>query len=218
MTKTTATPIMPCPLCGGPAELWPAQESPYGGRRKAWIGCQGKCFAVAQECETDEEAIKTWNDRAGEGRLRCELDASTRLSGAFFAYINQLKEALRDCADELEVEIKARYEGTLQYPVQQRRFQRDQSSIERAKAILEAAPTDHHVEFAKLPLNISSIKEGYRIIDFDGNFILDIHNEPLNEEVGFPQCFHADIASKLTKDGEPVLVCTKCGKTVGEAA
>lgn len=66
MTETTA----PCPFCGGPAELWRAQEN-----RPAWIACMGRCAVlVTRECSTDEEAIAVWNNRADLARPAPEAD------------------------------------------------------------------------------------------------------------------------------------------------
>lgn len=63
--------LKPCPLCGGPAELWKAQDAQR--KRPAFVACMGRCVVlISRECETDEEAISLWNTRAptpptGEG-------------------------------------------------------------------------------------------------------------------------------------------------------
>lgn len=54
--------LLPCPFCGGPAEIWNAHQNP---KRTAWIACMGRCCVlVSKEHETTEEAIQAWNTRA----------------------------------------------------------------------------------------------------------------------------------------------------------
>lgn len=54
-----APKLLPCPFCGGPAEMWHAS-----GNRPAWIACMGRCAVlVTKENETDEAAVATWNTR-----------------------------------------------------------------------------------------------------------------------------------------------------------
>ncbi|OOY15107.1 Lar family restriction alleviation protein [Thioclava sp. DLFJ4-1] len=56
----SAPELLPCPFCGGPAELWQAQDN-----RPAWIACMGRCVVlISKEHATNEDAIKTWNTRA----------------------------------------------------------------------------------------------------------------------------------------------------------
>lgn len=50
--------LLPCPFCGGPAELWKARAN-----RRAWIACVKRCLAVTREFSSDEEAIAHWNTR-----------------------------------------------------------------------------------------------------------------------------------------------------------
>lgn len=78
-------------------------------------------------------------------------------------------------------------------------------------AIISAPNADR---FARLPLNIGKISEGYRILDSDGNHVLDIHDEPTEEVAGLSKCLHASIASKLMSDGTPCNVCTTCGSII----
>lgn len=57
---TEAPDLLPCPFCGGPAEIWRAHED-----RPAWIACMGKCSVlVSNAYKTTEEAITAWNTRA----------------------------------------------------------------------------------------------------------------------------------------------------------
>lgn len=46
-------------------------------------------------------------------------------------------EALQECKHDLEAELTARYEGTLDYPVQKRRFSRDMEPVAKAQQALE---------------------------------------------------------------------------------
>ena len=68
--------LLPCPFCGGKAELWKA----YPGdavwpKRTAFVGCMGECATVVTRgFETDAEAIATWNRRAAHQ----ERDADAR--------------------------------------------------------------------------------------------------------------------------------------------
>ena len=49
---------------------------------------------------------------------------------------------LQDLASELESEIEARYAGILQYPSQRAKYVLDMSTVERARAMLDAAQED----------------------------------------------------------------------------
>lgn len=58
--------LLPCPFCGGRAEIWKAQ----GEGRAAWIACMGDCggpdrrgTVLTAEYATDAEAIAAWNRR-----------------------------------------------------------------------------------------------------------------------------------------------------------
>ncbi len=53
--------LLPCPFCGGKAEIWKAH--PENPKRNAWIACMGKCVVMTKEHETTEEAVKAWNTR-----------------------------------------------------------------------------------------------------------------------------------------------------------
>ena len=51
--------------------------------------------------------------------------------------IEQLRAALKDCADDLESYVTNEYAGTLHYPSQKRRFDRDMKPVREARALLE---------------------------------------------------------------------------------
>ena len=51
--------------------------------------------------------------------------------------IKRLEKALRECADDLEAELVARYDGTLNYPVMKRRYDSDIGAVQRARAALD---------------------------------------------------------------------------------
>jgi len=53
--------LLPCPFCGGPAEIWRARED-----RPSWIACMGQCVVLVTRCHsTDAAAIASWNTRKG---------------------------------------------------------------------------------------------------------------------------------------------------------
>jgi hypothetical protein len=47
-----------------------------------------------------------------------------------------VRVALKECADDLEAELKDRYRDTLDYPSQRARFDRDMASVVAARALL----------------------------------------------------------------------------------
>lgn len=55
------TGLLPCPFCGGKAEIWRAH--PENPKRNAWIACIGRCAVLTKEFGSTDEAIKTWNTR-----------------------------------------------------------------------------------------------------------------------------------------------------------
>lgn len=52
------------------------------------------------------------------------------------AEIARLREALKECADDLEFEIEHTYEGTLQYPSMRRKRERDMAPVDKARKLL----------------------------------------------------------------------------------
>lgn len=101
------TDLLPCPLCGGDAELWRAHPE---HKRTAWIACMAKCSVlVSKEYPTDEDAIAAWNTRPAEDALRArvaELEAEWRtLAKGFGAREDRWDRghasALRVCADAI---------------------------------------------------------------------------------------------------------------------
>ena len=65
----TTPELLPCPFCGGDADIWRAS-----GERTAWVACMGRCSVlVSKEYTTDAEAIAAWNTRAPD--LRARFDA-----------------------------------------------------------------------------------------------------------------------------------------------
>jgi hypothetical protein len=52
------------------------------------------------------------------------------------AEIERLREALRECADELEVVVEDRYKDTKDYPSEKRRYDRDIAPVLRARDLL----------------------------------------------------------------------------------
>ena len=60
--STDREKLLPCPFCGGKAEIWPAH--PENPKRNAWIACMGKCIVMTKEYKTTLESIEAWNTRA----------------------------------------------------------------------------------------------------------------------------------------------------------
>jgi hypothetical protein len=55
---------------------------------------------------------------------------------------DEARAALKDCADDLESELGVRYHGTLGYPSEIRRFERDIVPVIKARAVLAKGPSD----------------------------------------------------------------------------
>ena len=62
--------------------------------------------------------------------------------------IELLREALKECSDELAEWVTNHYAGSTMYPTQQRRYDRDMEPVLRARALLATAP-----EFPQTPLD-----------------------------------------------------------------
>jgi hypothetical protein len=52
------------------------------------------------------------------------------------AEIERLREALRECADELEVVVEERYRNTKDYPSEKRKYDRDIAPVLKARDLL----------------------------------------------------------------------------------
>jgi hypothetical protein len=52
------------------------------------------------------------------------------------AEIERLREALRECADELEVVVEDRYRNTKSYPSEKRKYDRDIAPVLKARDLL----------------------------------------------------------------------------------
>lgn len=52
------------------------------------------------------------------------------------AEIEGLRAALKNCADDLEASVNAEYSGTLDYPSQQLKHERDMEPVRRARELL----------------------------------------------------------------------------------
>lgn len=50
--------------------------------------------------------------------------------------IERLRAALKGCADDLEASVNAEYRGTLDYPSQRRKYDRDMGPVIRARHLL----------------------------------------------------------------------------------
>lgn len=70
---TSKIQLMPCPFCGGPAELEFDEDRHYNEERKEEHRWQVFCAAIGRacpvgpctHCTTKDEAISQWNTRAG---------------------------------------------------------------------------------------------------------------------------------------------------------
>lgn len=56
---------------------------------------------------------------------------------AAVARISALEEALRECSEDLAVEIANYYKDTLDYPSQKRKYDRDMEPVLKARALLK---------------------------------------------------------------------------------
>ncbi|MDR7229932.1 hypothetical protein J2X45_001013 [Caulobacter sp. BE264] len=52
--------------------------------------------------------------------------------------ITRLEQALTECADDLAAEIEERYRETKDHPAMKRRYDRDMTPVENARALLRA--------------------------------------------------------------------------------
>jgi hypothetical protein len=84
------------------------------------VGMDGKLDEAADEIE----------------RLRADKAAISQTASDYLHEIEQLRAALKECADDLESELNGHYQGTLDYPSQQRRFERDMAPITAARKLL----------------------------------------------------------------------------------
>ena len=53
------------------------------------------------------------------------------------AKVKLLSVALKECADDLEASVNAEYHGTLDYPSQRRKWERDLQPVAAARKLLE---------------------------------------------------------------------------------
>lgn len=97
---------------------------------------------------TDEEMIDTfgtsitwhgeWRHDADREictlRARCEAYKGQVEAGA--KEIERLREALKECADDLESLVKAEYAPMLDYPDKRRKYKRDLEPVIRARELL----------------------------------------------------------------------------------
>jgi hypothetical protein len=119
--------------------LWNSAPGPHKelwARVDAAVRADAEARAAAAEAEAarwkaarDEarEAAVQSSEIAGEACIR---------AAAAEARVKELEAGLRECADELEWEIRARY-GEPVPPAEQRRFERDMAIIVRARALLD---------------------------------------------------------------------------------
>jgi len=66
----------------------------------------------------------------------CGIELATSNTGPLDAFVEQLRSALRDCADDLEASVNAEYRGTLNYPSQKRKYDQDMEPVNRARNLL----------------------------------------------------------------------------------
>ena len=66
----------------------------------------------------------------------CGTELATSNTGPLDVFVEQLRSALRACADDLEASVNAEYRGTLDYPSQKRKYDRDMEPVNRARNLL----------------------------------------------------------------------------------
>ncbi len=98
--------------------------------------------AMADIAEQRFQEIKTLQERIG--RQRHEIGTSNARAESTEKALAEAREALKECADELESYIERAYEGCKQYPDMVRRYERDIEPVRRARAAL--SPTAAQVE------------------------------------------------------------------------
>ena len=91
-----------------------------------------------------EDLIEDFSDKLNEAAaeiecLRLTVEQLQSLDGRQQRKIERLRAALRACADDLEASVNAEYHGTLDYPSQKRKWERDLEPVKRARELLGSA-------------------------------------------------------------------------------
>ena len=74
--------------------------------------------------------------------LEALQEANDKVVLGYCSRITKLEAALKECADDLEEEIDARYDGTRHLTSQQRKWERDMETVNAARAALEGKTDD----------------------------------------------------------------------------
>jgi hypothetical protein len=73
-----------------------------------------------------------------ERAARAQTPKSRDFYRSVKAEIERLRAALKECANDLESELNGHYQGTLDYPSQQCKFERDMEPVVAARKLLAA--------------------------------------------------------------------------------
>lgn len=88
-----------------------------------------------------ERLQRAYDSRGGEmDSMRMVLAETQKWNKDRLADNERLRALVKELADDLECELKGHYNGTLDYPSERRRFERDMDSVYRARRALEHKP------------------------------------------------------------------------------
>ena len=118
LSTAHAGELRACPKCGGSAKLHQSRDGDAEWVRCSFCGHHGGIRLTAGE------AIAAWNTRPAAPDV-------ARLEERVAA----LEAALRECADDLEAEVRDRYHGHT-FPAAQAKFDADMQPVTTARALL----------------------------------------------------------------------------------
>jgi hypothetical protein len=111
-----------------------------------WHAIKNTCFwelwvdddSIGDLCASDIESHPLpHGDGLSNAALIC---AAINALPELVARVRALEDALKNCADELEDELRNRHQPDL-HPVSERRFKRDMDTVRDARALLKGTPT-----------------------------------------------------------------------------
>lgn len=113
------------------------------GDPTCWTDREREFFAAGwNEClkmQPGEAARLRARAEAAEAE-RAALDSSHKALGKQLAEVgrelDKMREALKECADDLEASVNAEYAGMLDYPSMARKHARDMEPVKKARALL----------------------------------------------------------------------------------
>lgn len=85
MTDNRTTELLPCPFCGGEAEIVDVDPTPHYVKEGHWVICK-ECKASAHVFENRDKAIEAWNTRTPEQAIAEELNAKRHVETCEMEY------------------------------------------------------------------------------------------------------------------------------------